>query len=224
MAKIEEFEKILIKHGLSEENLFEYEKLLKRVRGNFLRLQHCYTTAARFPFKRSKQAISLIEWGLEKYPSTWYPTYSAYFNIGCINEQCGKYKLAYEAYLKANAVLEESQASYRCTLSGNLFWMLLHIDNFNYSEQLEDYYNAFKEIDDFEKAFINNEFRIAVAETIIFSHKEMKNEAVQAYEKALKLSKPNIVSRIQCVLDKHNVKDTLRNTPECATFLKTVRL
>lgn len=29
------------------------------------------------------------------------------------------------------------------------------------------------------------------------------------------------VSRIQNVLDRHNVKDVLRNTPECRSFLKS---
>lgn len=89
---------------------------------------------------------------------------------------------------------------------------------------IERYYNLFNGIDDFEKAFINNEFRLAVAEIVIFSHKEMKDKASASYEKALKLCKPNIVSRIQGVLDKHNVKDILRITPECKTFLKTVKV
>lgn len=224
MTIIEVFEKRIIKNGLSEEDFMEYEKLLKRVRGNFLRLQHCYTTATQFPQKRSAEAIRLIEWGLEKYPDSWFPTYSAYYNMGLINENCGKYATAYEAYQKAADVLDEGKKSYRQTISGNLLWMLLHIDGFQYSEQLERYYDLFAEIDDFEKAFINNEFRLAVAEIVIFSHKQMREKATASYKKAIELCKPNFVSRIQSVLDKHNVKDILRNTPECRAFLKTVRV
>ena len=224
MTKIEEYEKKLIKEGFPKEGYAEFEKFLKRVRGNFLRLQHCYTTAAHFPIKRSQEGVDLIKWGLEKFPDTWFPTYSAYYNIGIIYERSRDYSAAYEAYQKAADVLNKDQISYQRSISGNLLWMLLHVDNFKYSEQLEKYYMLFSETDDFEKAFINNEFRIAVAEIVIFSWKGMQNEAAVAYKKAIRLSSPNVVRRIQGILDKHKVKDTLKNTPECVAFLKTVKL
>jgi tetratricopeptide (TPR) repeat protein len=224
VAKIEEYEKKLIKEGMPKEGYAEYETLLKRVRGNFLRLQHCYTTAVQFPIKRSQEGIDLIQWGLEQYTDTWFPTYSAYYNMGIIHERCRNYLAAYEAYQKAADVLKNDQISYQRTISGNLMWMLLHVDDFKYSEQLEKYYTLFSEIDDFEKAFINNEFRIAVAEIVIYSYKGITDKAATALERALRLSKPNVASRIQGILDKHGFKDSLRNTPECAAFLKTVKL
>ena len=224
MAKIEEYEKKLIKEGMPKEGYAEYETLLKRVRGNFLRLQHCYTTAVQFPIKRSQEGIDLIQWGLEQYPDTWFPTYSAYYNMGILHERCRNYLAAYETYQKAADVLKNDHISYQRTISGNLMWMLLHVDDFKYSEQLEKYYTLFTEMDDFEKAFINNEFRIAVAEIVIDSYNGITDRAATALERALRLSNPDIVSRIQGILDKHRVKDRLKNTPECAAFLKTVKL
>ncbi len=224
MTKIEAYENKLIKEGMPKEAYAEYETLLKRVRGNFLRLQHCYTTAVQFPIKRSQEGIDLIQWALEKFPDTWFPTYSAYYNMGIIHERCRNYLAAYEAYQKAVDVLRNDQISYQRTISGNLMWMLLHVDDFKYSEQLEKYYTLFSEIDDFEKAFINNEFRIAVAEIVFYSYKGITDKAATALERALRLSNPDIVSRIHGILDKHRVKDRLKNTPECAAFLKTVKL
>ena len=224
MTKIEVYEMKLISEGMPREAYAEYETLLKRVGGNFLRLQHCYTTAVQFPIKRSQEGIDLIQWGLEKYPDTWFSTYSAYYMMGIIYERCSNYLAAYGAYQKAADVLDKDQIFYQRTISGNLMWMLLHVDCFKYSELLEGYYTLFSEIDDFEKAFINNEFRIAVAEIVIFSSKGMTDKAAAALERALRLSDPNIVSRIQGVLDKHRIKDRLENTPECAAFLKTVKL
>ena len=224
MSKIEEYEKKLIKEGMPKEAYAEYETLLKRVRGNFLRLQHCYTTAVQFPINRAQEGIDLILWALEKFPADWFPTYYAYYNMGLIHERCRNYPAAYEAYGKAAGVLTKDQISYQRTISGNLMWMLLHVDHFKYSEQLEKYYTLFSEIDGFEKAFINNEFRIAVAEIVINSYKGITDKAATALERALRLSNPNIVSRIQGILDKHRVKDRLKNTPECAAFLKTVKL
>ena len=224
MTKIEAYENKLIKAGMPKEAYAEYEALLKRVRGNFLRLQHCYTAAVQFPTKRSQEGIDLIQWALEKFPDTWFPTYSAYYNMGIIHERCSNYHAAYEAYRKAADVLSNDRISYQRTISGNLMWMLLHIDVFKYSEQLEEHYALFSEIDDFEKAFINNEFRIAVAEIVIFSYKGIPDKAEAALERALRFSNPNIVSRIQGILNKHRIKDVLKNTPECAAFLKTVNL
>jgi tetratricopeptide (TPR) repeat protein len=144
--------------------------------------------------------------------------------MGIIHERCSNYPAAYEAYRKAADVLSNDQISYQRTIAGNLMWMLLHVDGFKYSEQLEKYYALFSEIDDIEKAFINNEFRIAVAEIVIYSYKGITDKAAAALERALRLSNPDIVSRIQGILDKHRVKDRLKNTPECAAFLKTVKL
>lgn len=224
MTRIEEFEDRLIRDGITEEDYSAYEKLLKRVRSNYNRLQHCYVTAGRFPKDRSEQAVGLIEWGLERYPDTWFSEYTAYSSIGYIYEKCGKYRPAYDAYRKAAGVLDEDQKTYRQILSGNLLWMLLHIDGFRYSEQLEAYYHTFSGIDDFTKAFINVEFCLCIAEIVIFTHHELTDEAKRAYENAVRLSNPDTVSRIQDVLTRHKAKDILHNTPECERFLQNLKI
>ena len=48
-------------------------------------------------------------------------------------------------------------------------------------------------------------------------------KAQNTYEKAIEFSKPNIVSRLQGVLDKHNYKDVLICSSECQAFLKDVK-
>lgn len=224
MTKIEAYEKKLIEAGIPKEGLEEYEKLLKRVRGNFLRLQHCYICASQFPLKRAQEGITLIQWGLEKFPDTWFPVYSAYCNIGTLYESMGNYSDAYAAYMKAIEALGEEHISYQQSLSGKLLWTLLHADNFQYSEQLEKHYAMFSKTNDFEKAFINNEFRLDVAEIVIYLWKGMKEEARAAYAKAITLTNPNIASRIQGILNKHRVKDSLKKTRECAEFLKNLKL
>ena len=67
IGKIDEFEQKLIKHGITDEDFVEYEKLLKRVRSNFSKRQHCYTTAIQIPRQYAEQAIKLIRYGLENF-------------------------------------------------------------------------------------------------------------------------------------------------------------
>lgn len=223
MTVIEEFEKKLINDELTKENLGEYEKLLKKVRGNDVRLEHCCITALRFPLNRSEDALSLIKWGLEKYPpDSWFAAYRAYYDEGIINERCGQYQSAYDAYVKAYETLSEEQTAYRRATAGDLLWMRLHIDGFGYSEELERYYDLFRETDDIQKTFINNEFRLCVARIVIFRHKGMTEEARRSCEKAFMLCGPDAVSRMKDVLNKHGAEDVLIVTPECSAFLKSV--
>ena len=64
MSKIDEFEQKIMTHGMTAEDFVEYEKLLKRVRDNFLKRQHCYTTAIQFPPEYAEQAVRLIQYGV----------------------------------------------------------------------------------------------------------------------------------------------------------------
>lgn len=224
MTKIEEFESEIIKSGMKEADFSEYENLLKRVHGNYLKLQHCYITALKFPENNSEQAVKLIRWGLEKYYDTWSSAYRAYYNIGLIYERIGEYEKAYTEFLKAKNVLDEEQTSYIYSLSGKLLWLLLHIDNFQYSEQLEQYYKMFNETNSFEKSFVNNEFCLAVAELVIALHYKKQDRARQAYANVTALINPRYSSKIQDILNKHKIEDTLNISNQCKQFLESVSL
>ena len=76
MSKIDELEQKIIKQGMTDENFAEYQKILKRVRGNFLKRQHCYTTAIQFLPEHADQAIKLILYGLENFEDGWFSTYT----------------------------------------------------------------------------------------------------------------------------------------------------
>ena len=62
MSKIDEFEQKIIKTGFTEEDLKEYEKLLTRVRDNFLKRQHCYSTAMQFPVEHTEDNWMMYSW------------------------------------------------------------------------------------------------------------------------------------------------------------------
>lgn len=56
MEKPDEFEQKLVKLGITDEDFVEYGKLLKCVRGDVLKRQHCYATAIQFPRQYAQQA------------------------------------------------------------------------------------------------------------------------------------------------------------------------
>ena len=220
IGKIDEFEKKLIKRGMTVEDLNEYQKLLKRVRGNFLKRQHCYTTAIQFPKKYADQAIKLIQFGLDNFEDGWFTTYTSYLYIGHIYEENHNYFKAYESYLRAKEALGTNHINYVQELSKDLMWMKLHIDSFNYSAILEEYLSCYKKCDDFSKSFVNSEFRVVVTNIVICIHYDKMNEAKQFLERAKEICRPNFVGKLFNILVRHNYRESLKTTPESINYIR----
>lgn len=223
MSKIGEFEKKMIEHGMEDKDFEEYAKLLRRVRGNFSKRQHCYITAIQFPPEFAEQAIKLIYYGLQNFEDGWFSTYTSYLRIGNIYETIGNYQGAYDSYLLAKDALGEDRIGYIIGLSRDLLWMRLHIDSFSYSRELEEYYSICEKADEFAKAFVNNEFRITVASIVILLHYGKKDEAKQLFESAIEMCGLNYTGRLHGILNKHHYKESLKLTPEVKEFLKNVK-
>ena len=224
MSKIEEFENKVIVQGMTDEDFTEYVKLLKRVRGNFSKRQHCYTTAIQFSPKHCEQAIKLIRYGLENFEDGWFSTYTSYLFMGHIYEKIKDYPKAYEAYLSAKVSLGTEHPEYTQELSIHLLWMKLHIDSFSYSTELEEYYACYKKTDDYSKAFINNEFKSAVADVVISLYHGNIDEAKQSLNIALKICKPDYIGKLFNILKRHNYRESLNATEESISFIKSLKI
>lgn len=224
MGKIDEFEQKLIKQGMADEDFIEYGKLLKRVRGNFLKRQHCYTTAIQFPHQYAEQAVRLIQYGLENFEDDWFSTYTSYLYIGYIYEGIRNYQKAFEAYLQAKDALGLDHLKYVEEISKELMWMKLHMDSFRYSVELEEYLSCYEKTDDFSKAFVNAEFKVAVANIVISMHHGRLGDAKQFLETARGICKPNYVGRLYNILARHNYYESLDTTPEAIAFVRQLKL
>lgn len=224
MGKIDEFEQKLIRQGMTDEDLAEYEKLLKRVRGNFAKRQHCYTTAIQFPSYNAEQALKLIQYGLEKFEDGWFSTYTSYLYMGHIYEGISNYQKAFESYLLAKEALGSDHPEYVAELSKDLMWMKLHVDSFHYSVELEEYFSCYRNTSDFSKSLVNSEFKGAVAATVISLHWGRLDEARQCLEKAKEICKANYVGKLQDFLAAHSFQEALAATPEAVVFIHALKI
>ena len=224
MSKIDELEQKIIKQGMTDENFAEYKKMLNRVRGNFLKRQHCYTVAIQFPTKYADQAIKLIRYGLENFEDSWFSTYTSYLYIGHIYEKTSAFKNAFESYQMAKESLGTDHPEYVKEISKDLMWMKLHIDSFCYTPELEDYYSLYITTDDFSKSFIENEFRLAIANLVIALHHGNTAEAKEALDKAKEISKPNYLGKLYNILDRHNYRESFKTTREAEDFIKNIKI
>lgn len=224
MSKTEQFEKEIIMRGMTDEDFSTYEKFLKRVRNNFLKRQHCYTTAIQFPREYAEQAVKLIKYGLENFEDGWFSTYTSYLYIGHIYEKAGKYQKAFDAYLSAKTALGSDPSEYIKELSKSLFWMKLHIDSFQYSKEMEDYFLCYEKTDDFSKSFLNSEFRLAVAGTVISLYYGKTDEAKTQIETAKKICQPNHIGKLNSILVRHQYHEALNESPESIAFIQNIKI
>lgn len=224
MGKIDDFEQKLIDQGMTDEDYIEYEKLLKRVRGNFSKRQHCYTTAIQFPRKYAKQAVKLIQYGLEEFEDGWFTTYTSYLHMGHIYEEISNYQKAFDAYLLAKEALGLAHPEYVRELSKDLMWMKLHVDSFKCSIEIEEYLSCFEKTNDFSKSFVNAEFKVAIAKIVISMHHEKFDEAKQFLEKTRGICELNYVGKLYNILTRHKYYESLNTTPEAIAFLEQLKL
>lgn len=224
MSKINEFEQKIIKQGMTDEDFLEYEKLLKRVRGNFLKRQHCYNTAIQFSNEHAEQAIKLIQYGLDNFEDDWFSTYTSYLYIGHIYEKARNYWKAYDFFLLAKDALGLNHEEYVKELSKDLLWMKLHIDSFCYSTELEDYYSCYLTTDEFSKSYVNNEFRVAVANIIISLHHGKTDEAKRSLAIAKEICEPQYIGELHSILAKQKYHESLNATSESITFIESIQI
>lgn len=224
MGIIDDFEQKLIKQGMTDEDFVEYKKLLKRVRGNFSKRQHCYTTAIQFPRQYAEQAIKLIRYGLENFEDDWFSTYTSYLHMGHIYEGINNYQKAFEAYLLAKEALGFDHPEYVEELSKDLMWMKLHVDSFKYSVELEEYLSYYEKTSDFSKSFVDAEFKVTIANIVTSMHHGRVDEVKQFLKKARGICKPNYTGKLYSILARHKYNELLNTTPEALAFVRQFKI
>ncbi len=223
MSKIEELKKKIIQDGMSDEDFEMFKLLLRRTRDDFLKNQHCYSTAVLFPKEYSEQAIKLIQYGLETFAGNdSYSRHCYYDDLSYIYFNIGEYDKAYQSLLKAVSIIEESKES--CLVSPvsdaiKLLWIKLHVDNFEYSKEAEEHYKCYQKENEFSKALINHKFQMLIAEIIIFLHYKEREKAKLSYNKVLEMMKPEYKGELHSILKKHKCTEKLDITTETMDFL-----
>lgn len=224
MGKIDELEQKIIRQGMTDADFMEYEKLLRRVRGNFSKRQHCYTTAIQFPRQYAEQAVKLIQYGLDRFEDGWFSTYTSYLHMGHIYEGISNYQKALDAYLLAKDALGSDHPQYAEELSKDLMWMKLHVDSFKYSVELEDYFSCCQKTSGFSQSLVNNAFRIAVTGIVISIYYGRIDEARQSLETARRICKPNYAGKLDHILARHKYSESLHATPEAIAFIEGLKI
>ncbi|MBE6697363.1 MAG: hypothetical protein E7581_02460 [Ruminococcaceae bacterium] len=218
--KIAEIEKRLTESDCSEETIELFKQALRHVpKAN--RCQHCYTTAVAMKPKFHKQAIALMEYGLEQYGDSWVDRMRSYHNIAIVFEQNGNYGEALASYRNALLSIDKNvRDSYEAEYAFHMMRMEMHFADFDYTDDLQKYYNIAVQDNEFSQAFQKKAFYRYIAEIIIFTKQEDPDGAKDAYYAATEMLKPNYVGPLTLLLKRKGYSETAGATEETLNFLK----
>lgn len=221
--KITEIEEILISGEYTAAEVELFKSALERVpAGN--RCQHCYIVAAAMKRSNYKDALSLIEYGLQFCDSAT-DRMRAYHNTALISEDIKDFENARDNYIKAvNAICEGKDCAYLYEYAFHLMRVEMHISRFCYTEDLKKYYTLAVKADGFSRAFIKNSFYETVAELIIFMNEKNYSDAKNAYKRACQMTSLQYKGPLTALLKKHRFEESAGATEEVLQFLKNLSL
>lgn len=223
MSKTEALEKRMIARGMQEDDFAEFQQLIRRVPGNFLKMQHCYTTAIQFPAENNAQAIRLIQYGLDHFPDSWSSSYMAYLAMGHIWTGAEAYQHAHRAYTMALQAVPAEQQTHQAEAAIHRLWARLHMDGFAYSRELEDDYRTGCGGDGFFKAFVHVDFKLTIAALVIARHYHQQEDAWKAYGHAMEMCAPDYRGDAYDTLKRHRYEEELKATPQALQYLRDMQ-
>lgn len=221
--KIAEIKARIEKGDCSDETLDLFKAALKRVPADN-RCQYCYITAVNMPHRWYKQAIEMIEYGLEEHCDDWFDRMRSYTNLAIILEKHGDYAGAKFAYSEAfSSVDSDKRSDYSDGYSADMMRMEMHISNFEYTEALEYYYNSAIRADEFNSSFQKTIFYRLLAEIIIFREKNDLSGAKKAFDSANEMLYPSFEGMLTRMLRRKGYIESAGATKEALAFLKRAR-
>ncbi len=221
--KIAEIEAKIERGDCREETIELFKSALKRVPKSY-RCQHCYTTAASMPPYYHKQAIEMIEYGLREYCNDWLDSMRSYHNIASILESNKDYIGAKKSYIEALYSIDpDLRSDYDSEYASHIMRMEMHISNFEYTDDLENYYNIAIQDDEFSQAFQIKRFYRLLAEIIILSKCGDKVSAKITIIEAKKMLRPSFIGPLTQLLARKGFIETSGATKEAIAFLRRAK-
>ena len=192
--------------------------MLRRSGDDWNRFSHCYITAYRFPVDRVEEAVKLIKFGNERYASEKSYLVSSNQMLGSIYRRACLYKEAYDTYLQIYPDIGSNKGGFPwCLLEAKMY-----ADNFNYSQELEEYIEHCEKENVISRAFRKNQFVEAMAGYIVAEHYGDMARMASNYEIICELLAPDYKGPLEQFLNKHRIEEEIEINDDCMAFLKNI--
>lgn len=171
MMKIKEVEALILRDGLTDELLQEYEKALRRSSSDYCRQQNCYILAQHLAERDYAGALRLVEYAMQRYRFE-YPDMIrfGYEKVAYIHRTNGRADLAKPYFHLARELLRQERGGE----VGGSFLLLqneLTLTAYQWSEDVEHLYLEIDPEDDLIWTLRPNGLLLAMAEYIVAEHR-----------------------------------------------------
>lgn len=220
--KIKEAEELILRDGLTEELLAEYEKALRRSGSDFHRQQNCYILAQHLAERDYAGALRLVEFAMQRYRFE-YPNMIrfGYENMARIHQANGRPDLA-KPYLQ---LARQCLANERGGEEDSSFLMLrneLALTSCQWSEDLERMYLETDPEDDLIWTLRSNSLLLAMAEYIVAEHRQDAAFMAHAREWMERLLFDAEKTEADRLWERHQVDTSILLTPAQEDFLRRI--
>ena len=225
--KIAEAEELIVSEGLSDELFAEFKQALKRVPKN-QRCQHCYIVAYELRTKQTdkrrrrknfKDAVALIEYGIENHPERDTCLRMAYEHLGMAYGDAEEYESAKIHLQTARSIAGDGYIPYFAYL---IVRMELHAADFTCTPHLRELYGQMLDADEFQASRRINIFYRSLTEIVIANESGDREAKKSACERALSALEADKFNPLDGIFMRHRAADLnkVRVTKKALAFLK----
>ena len=209
----------LIRGNVTDKTFTEYKEEINKLPGKE-RCQQLYTTAVQMKPQHYLQAIELIDIALPL-SNGWVDDMRCHHNKGAIYENAENWFEAHYEYNKAlDAIPDELKTpAYIAGCSVHLMRTWLHCDGFEYSEDLQVYYDNATALGDTLFQCVPDVFYKKIAGIIIFTHNGETEAAEKARTEALNILNPKFDGLLAKIKMRDYTEMVVCATKEAIQFL-----
>lgn len=209
----------LIRGNVTDKTFTEYKEEINKLPEKE-RCQQLYTTAVQMKPQHYLQAIELIDIALP-FSNGWVDDMRCHHNKGAIYEHAENWFEAHDEYNKALEAIPDDikKPTHIASCSIHLMRAWLHCDRFEYSEDLQTYYDNATAFGDTLFQCVPDVFYKKIAEIIIFTHNGKTEAAEKARTEALNILNPKFDGLLAKIKMRDYTEMVVCATKEAIQFL-----
>lgn len=209
----------LIRGNVTDKTFTEYKEEINKLPEKE-RCQQLYTTAVAMQPQHYLQAIELVDLALPLC-NGWLDDMRCHHNKGVIYENAENWFEAHYEYNKAFEVIPD-EAKTPANIAGcsvHLMRAWLHCDGFEYSEDLQTYYDNATALGDTLLSSVTDMFYKRIAEIIIFTNDGETEAAEKARNEALNILNPKFDGLLAKIRMRDYTETVVGPSKEAINFL-----
>ena len=210
----------LIRGNVTDKTFTEYKEEIEKLPEDN-RCQQLYTTAVQMKPQHYLQAIELIDLALPL-SNGWVDDMRCHHNKGAIYENAENWFEAHYEYSKAlDSIPDDAKTpAYIAGCSIHLMRVWLHCDGFEYSEDLQVYYDNATALGDTLFQSVTDMFYKRIAEVIIFTNCGDTQAAEKARKEAINILNPKFDGLLAKIKMRDYTEMVVGASKEAVEFLK----